>query len=277
MKLSRFAVVSLLGFALLLSVNVFAQVAPSTIVSGSASNGYGPWAYRDSPNALAIYKMFCFENGAMTGPDTCFFRDAPGHISLWNGAGTSQIGSLVNASGAYQGTTVVSITDTAFHALVAASSDILVPGGTIGKAAKRVRIHGDGVYTTGAASLLNVELMVCQVSGCASGTVVAPAGCAVTTTNQANVLANGQFTFDCTLTTTSTVGASGTTMAKSVGCANLGTATSAVLSCFADTSTAASAAFDQTLNEFLNPAFKFTTSNAGNSATLDSYSVEILN
>jgi hypothetical protein len=120
-----------------------------------------------------------------------------------------------------------------------------------------------------------VEVMLCTVSGCGSGTVVAPAGCAVTTTNQANNLTNGQFWIDCTLTTTSTVGSAGTFIAKSQVSANLATTTAGPQSLFADTATAVSAAVDETVQEFVNIAFKFTTSNAGNSATLHEMDVVV--
>jgi hypothetical protein len=267
---------------LFLSVALSAQILPPTTTQNSA-NGYGQWPFRDVGNAVIFPKMICFETGVLAGADTCLFRDSQGHIAIYNGAGTTQLGAPSQTLGTYQGTASVGITDTSFHALVAASSDIQLPGGTTGgtagtisKAGKLVRIHADGVYTNAAASLLNVEAMLCQVSGCASGTVVAPAGCTVTTTNQANNLTNGQWTLDCTLTT-ATTGAAGTVMAKSTLCANLGAATSAALSCFADTATAVSAAIDLTVPEFINVAFKFSTSNGGNSATLHDYAVEVMN
>lgn len=175
---------------------------------------------------------------------------------------------LTSSLGSYQGVTSVPITDTAFHSLIAAASDIPIPANLANIATRKIRVHASGTYVNAAASVLNVEAQLCTVSGCGSGTVVAPAGCAVTTTNQANNLTNGQWTIDCTLSSTSTTGASGTFMAKSTVCANLGTTTAAVLSCFADTATAVSSAVDQTVQEFVNIAFKFTTSNAGNSAIL---------
>jgi hypothetical protein len=171
----------------------------------------------------------------------------------------------------------VGITDTAFHALIAAASDIKIPANSIAAAGKHIHVHFEGVYTNAAASLLNAEVMLCQVSGCATGTVVAPAGCAVVTTNQANNLTNGQFYGDCDLISTSTLGASGTFMAKSLVGANLGAATSAVTSLFQDTATAVSAAVDETKDQFVNPAFKFTTSNAGNSAIVHLVTVDLSN
>lgn len=176
---------------------------------------------------------------------------------------------LTQSLGSYQGTTSVPITDTAFHALIAAASDIPIPANLANIATRKIIIHASGTYVAAAASLLNSEVMLCTVSGCGSGTVVAPAGCAVVSTNQANVLSNGQWSVDCTLTTTSTVGASGTFMAKSLACFQLGAATSAAQSCFADTVTAVSAAVDETVQEFVNIAFKFTTGNAGNSAIVN--------
>ena len=215
----------------------------------------------------------CFTTGTITITGTT--QDISGNINAVP-APALMFASLVRSLGVYQGTTSVGITDNAFHPLVAASSDIQLPANYANINPRKLRIKGSGVYTNAAASLLNVEVMLCQVSGCGSGTIVAPAGCAVVTTNQANNLTNGQFNIDCTLTTTSTTGSSGTFIAKSTVCANLGAATSAVLSCFADTSTAASAAVDETVAQFLNIAFKFTTSNAGNSAILHEYNVEVL-
>lgn len=320
------------------------QVYPTGIVQGSATNGYGPWAYQDRGNALVFYKELCSENGAGAGADTCLFRDIAGHYMLYGG-GTQLLGSLPVVAGTFDNVpvTAVAITDTAFHALVGpltltsvaaggvytgtitggaanalvglyfntagftngtnnkllalctastattltlqgatvvetasatAAPDIPLLASSLGIPGKRVHVHADGVYTTAAASLLNVEAMLCQVSGCGSGTIVTPAGCTVTTTNQANVLTAGQWNLDCSLVATPTVGASGTFWAKSMACAQLGTATTAALSCFADLAVAASAAVDETKNQFVNIGFKFTTSNAGNTATLQSYSVD---
>lgn len=345
----RFSVVLV---CLLAAVGALAQTQtfPSGIPSGSASNGYGPYDTRPTPNSVNLYKMLCFENGAMGGPDLCLYRDIGGHVVAYDGLGLSQIWSPTETLGTYTSApalTALSITDTSFHALVVpltltsvatggvytgtitggasnalvgqyfstagftntpnnkvyalctastattltlsggatvaettaatAAADIPIRANTIGLPNKTVRIHAQGVYTNAAASLLNAEVMLCQTSGCASGTVVAPAGCAIVTTNQANNLTAGQWTLDCDLIATPTVGASGTFMAKSIMSANLGAATSAVQSVFADTSVAASAAVDETKNEFVNVAFKFSTSNAGNTATVHALTVEVLN
>jgi hypothetical protein len=170
--------------------------------------------------------------------------------------------------GSYQGTTSVPITDTNFHALIAAASDIQIPANILSINPRKVCMHGSGIYTNAAASILNVRADLCTVSGCATGTDFAAAGCSVTTTNQANTLTNGQFSIDCKFTSTTTLGASGTLMAKSLVGANLGATTGAVMSFFEDTATAVSAAVDETVAEFANISFKFSTSNAGNSATL---------
>ncbi len=350
MKSSRFAVCILFALSLLCG-SVFGQTQafPSGIGSGSASNGYGPWAYRDSPNAIVFYKMLCFENGPMAGPDTCLFRDIAGHLTTYAGNGVQQLASTPYVPGTFANipVTAVGITDTNFHALMGpltltsvatggvytgtitgggsnalvgqyfnvagftnavnnkvlalctastattitlaggqtiaetasatASNDIPLFANSLGIPGKRIRVHASGVYTNAAASLLNVEAMLCQTPGCGSGTIVAPAGCAVVTTNQANNLTNGQWTIDCTMTATATVGSAGTLWAKGTVCANLGAATSAIVSCFADTATAASAAVNETVNEFVNIGFKFSTSNAGNSATVQEAAVEVLN
>ena len=337
---------------LMAAVGAFAQTQtfPSGIPSGSATNGYGPYDTRSAPNAVDLYKMLCFENGPVGGPDVCLFRDIAGHIVAYDGLGLNQIWSPTETLGAYTAApalTVVAETDTAFHALAApltltsvavggvytgtitggaanalvghyfstagftnapnnkvyalctastattltlsggatvaetvastASEDIPIRANTVGLPNKVVRVHGVGRYTTGAASLLNAEVMLCQTPGCASGTVVAPAGCAVVTTNQANVLANGQFSIDCTLVSTPTVGSAGTFMAKALVCAQLGAAVTAAQSCFQDQATAASAAVDETKNEWVNIGFKFSSSNAANTAILDTMTVEVMN
>jgi hypothetical protein len=185
----------------------------------------------------------------------------------------STVGSVSGVIGTYQGTTATPITTGNFTVL--AGPAISLSAGTANVAGKTVVIEGYGVYTTGAASLLNIEISLCTVSGCGSGTVLSPAGCLVTSTNQANVLANGQFRFRC-LMTTATTGATGTVMAKSIDDFQLGSATTAALSEFGDTATAVSAAVDLTVAEFVTPQFKFTSSNAGNSATLLNMTVLLL-
>lgn len=215
----------------------------------------------------------CFTTGQIT--ITGSSQDITGNINAVPPPALTYA-DLNQSLGSYQGTTSVPITDANFHALVAASSDIPIPANLANIATRKIKIHASGVYTNAAASVLNVEIMLCQVSGCATGTVVAPAGCAVTTTNQANNLTNGQWWIDCTLTTTSTIGASGTFMASSQISVNLGATTGAVQSWFADTATAVSAAVDETVAEFVNPAFKFTTSNAGNSAICQELDVQVV-
>ena len=225
-----------------------------------------------TPGATTVYPII----GIGTTTDTNVgIAVATKGTGLFYNAAFGSLSDLIGGLGAYQGVTSVGITDTNFHALIAAASDILVPANAIQSAGRRIHVHGDGVYTNGAASLLNVELIICQTSGCATGTTVAPAGCAVVTTNQANNVTNGQFDIDCSLVSTSTTGASGTFMAKSKVCAQLGAAVTAASSCFNDQATAVSAAVSETVAEYLNIAFKFSTSNAGNSAILHSASADI--
>jgi hypothetical protein len=175
--------------------------------------------------------------------------------------------------GAYQGTTATAIADGT--ATVLTGPSIKIPAVTGNVAGRHFRVTYKGVYTNAAASLLNVDVALCTISGCASGTVVVPAGCLVTSTNQANNLTNGQFTAVCDFTVAAT-GTSGTLMAKSTAGFNLGAATTAVQSIFADTATAVSAAVNLTVDEFVHPRFKFTTGNAGNSVTLQQATVESL-
>jgi hypothetical protein len=66
-------------------------------------------------------------------------------------------------------------------------------------------------------------------------------------------------------------------MAKSHGWFNLGATTASAMSSFMDTATAVSAAVDLTQDEYVVPQFKFTTSNAGNAATLQQMTIEQLN
>jgi hypothetical protein len=272
MKFTGFAILLTLAATLLLGGS-FAQTtqAPSAIPTGTTTNGYGPYDILNIGTAMKLYKMFCFEAQPNAGPDTCLFRDYVGHIGMYNGAGSVSLGGLAQNYGTYQGTTAVGITNTSYTPLIASGSDIALQAGTQGVAGKHFHVRASGVYTNAAASLLNAEVLVCQVSGCATGTTVAL--CPITTTNQANDLTNGQWYLDCVLTATSTVGTGATYMAKGTLGANLGSATTAAISFFGDTTTAASSAFDQTQTEYVNIAFKFTTSNAGNSATVDELTV----
>jgi len=216
----------------------------------------------------------CFTTGNITISGAT--QNITGNI-LATPPGALLYADLTRSLGAYQGVTSVPITDNVFHALVAAASDIKIPANLANINPRKIRVHSSGVYTNAAASLLNVRIDLCTVSGCATGTDFAAAGCAVVTTNQANNLTNGQWSIDCTFTTTSTLGASGTLMAKALVCANLGAATSAVQSCFQDTATAVSAAVDETVDEFVNVSFKFSTANAGNSAIAHELDVKVDN
>lgn len=251
-----------------ISITIAAVLVALAFTLPVQAQSYG--SFRDTGGGLATTQPWCWEGTQMAGWDVCIQRYATGIASINNLGSQLVLGAL----GTYQGTTAVGITDTAFHALAAAASDIPIPANLINTAGKAVKVHADGVYTNGAASLLNAEVMLCQTSGCATGTVVSPAGCAIVTTNQANNLTNGQFSLDCSLIASATVGSSGTFMAKGTACAELGSATTVAASCFLDTATAVSAAVDETKAEYVNIGFKFSTSNAGNSATVLSYRVE---
>jgi hypothetical protein len=252
------------------------SVFPNTSISPSSTHWQflicsAPGTSYPDPGSLGSQ---CFTTGQIT--ITGSTQDITGNINAAPPPALTYA-DLTQSLGSYQGTTSVSITDTAFHALIPAASDIPIPANLANISTRKIRIHASGVYTNAAASLLNGEVMLCTVSGCGSGTVAAPLGCAVVTTNQANNLTNGQWSLDCTLTTTSTTGASGTFMAKALFCANLGAATSGAQSCFQDTLAAASAAtVDETVQEFVNIAFKFSTSNAGNSATVLEGDVQVV-
>lgn len=174
----------------------------------------------------------------------------------------------------FQGGASTPITTGNFTALTGPSTAI--QQGEFNVLNRKFRIRGRGRYTTAAASLLNTDIALCTVLGCGSGTVFSPAGCVVTSTNQANVLANGQFKYECEFTV-SAIGATGTVMAKATSSFQLGTATSGAMSEFQDTATAVSATFDLTLAYFVQPRFKFTTSNAGNAAQVDEQTIEQLN
>jgi hypothetical protein len=176
--------------------------------------------------------------------------------------------------GVFQGVTATSITTGAFTSLT--GPNLKISNGEANVLNKHFRIRGRGVYTTGAASVVNVQVLLCQASNACGGTTVAPAGCVVVATNQANVIANAQFSFECELTTAAT-GSSGTAMAKATAWFNLGATTASVMSSFMDTATAVSAAVDWTQDEYVVPQFKFTTSNAGNAATLQQMTIEQLN
>lgn len=242
-KLATFAIL-----ALLLAVVV--------AVPASAQNGYAAiWNGGTPPTAgcVPFTKALDVTNG----------REYVCKQGVWSGASWTTT---------FQGTTATSITDGAFNKLTGPA--LKIPAGVANQLGAHITVVYKGVYTTAAASLLNVEINLCQVLGCASGTTLAPAGCVVISTNQANVLANGQFEATCEMVV-SAVGSSGTVMAKSKANFNLGATTAAVSSEFQDTATAVSAAVDLTVDEFVHPHFKFTTLNAGNAATLQSMTLTI--
>ena len=262
------------------TINTAGQFALSLMANGSITPGSTHWQFSICSAPTTSYPdpgstgPQCFTTGQITVAGAS--QDITGNINAVP-APALLYADLTRSLGAYQGTTSVPITTANFTPLVAAASDIQIPANLANITPRKIRVHGSGVYTNAAASVLNAELMLCQVSGCASGTVVAPAGCAITSTNQANNLTNGQFWFDCSLSTTSTIGASGTFIAKGQLCINLGATTAVGCTDFLDTATAASAAVDETVAEFVNIAFKFTTSNGGNSAILLEYDVKLDN
>lgn len=292
-KMMKLIMVSL--FSLVLNVAAFAQGAFVNHTAPTAFQGYSDTVYKICPTNDAapctttpIYSDITLTTVisqstaiSLPGDKKAKFYIAPGTYviqfqSAQGGSGyfaeTFQAGSgQQQALGGYQGATPVAITDTAFHALIAAASDIKIPANYLA-VGRTLHVHAKGVYTNAAASLLNGRVDLCTVSGCATGTDFAAAGCAIVTTNQANNLTNGQWTLDCDLTG-ATAGASGTLMAKGLFSANLGAATTAVQSVFADTAVALSAAVDTTVAEFVNISFKFSTSNASNFATIDEATV----
>lgn len=154
--------------------------------------------------------------------------------------------------------------------------EVLVPAGLVNTAGKNLHVKVRGIYTNAAATTLKADVRLCTVSGCATGTVVAPAGCSIVSASQANNLTNGQFEADCELTTVTT-GASGTFMAKGKAGYNIGANTAVALTEYADTATAVSAAVDLTVAEYINIFWTFGTGNAGNSVTPMSVNVELTN
>lgn len=210
-----------------------------------------------------------------TGTFTNKTFDTNGTGNVFKSKGTT-VSAVTAPIGVFQGVTATAITDTNFNVLTGPAISVAAGTNGVNLANKALRIKFSGVYTNAAASLLNVDVALCTVSGCATGTVVAPAGCVVTSTNQANTLTAGQFEGECILIT-ATTGAAGTLMAKSSAAFNLGATTAAVLSRFGDTATAVSAAVDLTVAEFIHPRFKYSTSNAGNTATLQALVVEVIN
>jgi hypothetical protein len=241
----------------------------SLVANGSITPGSTSWKFTICSAQGTVYpdpgsvggQCFTTANITISGSS----QDITGNINAVP-APALMYANLARDLGSFQGTTSVPITDANFHALIAAASDITIPANTLNINPRKITCHASGVYTNAAASLLNVRIDLCTVSGCATGTDFAAAGAQVVTTNQANNLTNGQWSIDANFTSTSTLGSSGTLMAKALVCANLGAAVTAVQSCFQDQATAVSAAVDETVTEFANVSFKFTTSNAGNSA-----------
>ena len=197
-------------------------------------------------------------------------------------AGTSNVfksnGTTASAVRATVGVQAVeSATNVTTTNLTAIGSGITLAAGAINTANKVLKIHMEGIYTNTVASTIQAEVAFCTVSGCGSGTVVEPAGCNVTSENQANTLTNGGFTMDCTLVT-STTGNAGTLIASGTFCPDLGTAVAKPLSCYKDASVAATAPIDLTVQEFLQPRIKFATNtNTNDTATVQTFTAEIIN
>lgn len=244
-------------------------------VSTSPSNNCGGSLTAGSTCTIT----FTFTPGAVGGRSATYTLAWTGGsliIPLY-GSGLAQgLSGTVSPIGNYIGTTAVNITTTSYTYL---GGPILVPANSANYQNRRIRVHGSGLFTLAATSVLNVEISFCQVSGCASGTVVTPAGAVFTTASDANTASNQQWGIDETFTTSGLdSGSGGTFMAKGTACINVsGTAAANASSCFQDVSTAVSAAIVLTANEYIQVAFKFSTSNSGNYATLSDLSVEFVN
>jgi hypothetical protein len=137
----------LLTVCLLVSFVPAQEVTPSSIPTGSASNGYGPYAYRDSPQALFIYKELCGEYGSpLSGTLTCLWND---NLDSWqmfaSGSPTATaVGRLQNSFTSLTAQTAVTSVTTA----QTMGSFPALPAGYHNVAGRTLRVCEEGVYTS---------------------------------------------------------------------------------------------------------------------------------
>jgi len=233
-----------------------------------------------------------FSNGAAAARDLSLTRDAAGVLDVGTGALGSKAGTIKTANiiltgtltgpnGIYSGQySCVNVTPVTVSANVATDQLLMactIPGGALNSLNRVLRIKADGIYSTPALSTsqMTMSAKLCTVSGCGSGTVITLAaiqsgalGSLAVTNNAIQLSLNSG---------TQTAGASSKYEAHGSLLIDLGAATTAADSVYADTNTAVSSAIDSTVQLFLQITGAFSSASASNSMTERMLTVDSVN
>lgn len=264
MKFARVCLLAILTVLLSLAFAPAQEITPSSIPTGSATNGYGPYAYRDSPTAIYVYKELCGEYGSpLSGTLTCLFND---NLDSWqmlaSGSPTaSPIGRLQSSFTSLPAQTAVTSVTTAqtlgaFPAL---------PTGFQNVVGRDLRVCGRGVFTdTTNTPQVTISILYGGITPVSIQTA-ALSGTAVT---------NAPFDFCFTLSTAST-GATGTLEAHGwMDFDDTGSTTNPKLDKYLDSNTAVSSAINLTAANTVS--IQVASSASLNSMTLRYASLEVL-
>jgi len=151
----------------------------------------------------------------------------------------------------------------------AVGADGKIPSGAINAAKHRIEVELAGVYGANATDTLQVQVKLCQVSGCGSGTVVALA--TTGTVTMAAATAQGwSLRIGCNVFTS---GASGTVDCQGIPGALFFSALTTVI--VDDVVNAGTSTISTTVDEFLSASATWSSTNAANTITMRNFSAKI--
>lgn len=264
MKLARVCLMLVLTSILCFAIAPAQEVTPSSIPTGSATNGYGPYDTRSSPTALFLYKEFCGEYGSpLSGTLTCLWNDNLDSWQMFNSGSptATPIGRLQNSFTSLPAQTAVTSVTTvqtlgAFPAL---------PTGFQNIAGRDLRVCGRGVFTdTTNTPQVTVSILYGGITPVSIQTAAL----------SATAVTNAPFDF-CFILSTASTGATGTLEAHGwMDFDDTGSTTNPKLDKYLDNNTAVSSAINLTNANTLS--IQVASSASLNSMTLRYASLEVL-
>jgi hypothetical protein len=264
------------------NLSVFASggnISVNTITSTVATGTAPIIVTSTTPVNLNISGNAATATALATTPTLCSTGQAPtGILVSGNATGCA---APVGTSGPFSGTySCVNLTPVTVSANVATDQLLMactIPAGTLNSLNRVLRIKADGLYSTPALSTsqMTMSAKLCTVSGCGSGTVITLAAIqsgalgSLAVTNNAIQLSLGAGV--------QTAGASSVYETHGSLLIDLGAATTAADSVYADTNTAVSSAINSTVQLFLQITGAFSSASASNSMTERMLTVDSVN
>src|SRR6266478_5249505 len=200
--------------------------------------------------------------------DTKLSRSAAGTVSFDTSSQANGLGALTNCR------TIVNVTPVTVNANVSTDQNLMaatIPANCLSTVNRTVRIWVAGVYSTPAASTsaIRIKVLLCSVSGCASGNIATLINIVSTAIGTLQVTNNA---FNLTAwSTTQTLGAASRSEAHGVFSIDLGATTATADSVFNDVNTATIAGspsdIDFTAQNFLQVTIAASVASGSNSFT----------